>query len=207
MIYEALLLVRDELGKYIEIKNLELNNNIQDEHVILDNVSTVEGNNRPELQNRIIISLVNLEEESALKNILSYQRTPSGLKVENPPIQLNLYLLFCTNFSDDQFGYQLGLQQLSLIVQFFQGNNIFTLQNSPNFSITDGLENPDLLELRLMLDLYTLTFEQINHLWGSLGGKQIPFVMYKARLVRVRDRRPLRSGEEIREIHSSEEIL
>ena len=41
------------------------------------------------------------------------------------------------------------------------------------------------MELRLHPELYTLTFEQINHLWGSLGGKQSPFVMYKVRLVKI----------------------
>jgi len=39
--------------------------------------------------------------------------------------------------------------------------------------------------MRIIMELYTLTFEQINHLWGSLGGKQVPFVMYKARLVKI----------------------
>ena len=43
-------------------------------------------------------------------------------------------------------------------------------------------------EIRLVPELYTLTFEQINHLWGSLGGKQSPFVMYKIRLVRIQGR-------------------
>ncbi len=42
-------------------------------------------------------------------------------------------------------------------------------------------------ELKLNIELYTLTFEQINHLWGSLGGKQVPFAMYKVRLVRIQE--------------------
>jgi hypothetical protein len=58
------------------------------------------------------------------------------------------------------------------------------VQNSPGFEPTN-LNARVLTELRLHPELYTLTFEQINHLWGSLGGKQSPFVMYKVRLVKV----------------------
>lgn len=205
MIFEALKLIKDELAHYIEVKNTGVNN-ITADSVVLDNVANVEGNNRPDLQGKIIISLVNIEEESTLKNNLNIQRIPNGrLRHENPRVYLNLYLLFCANFSEEADAYELALQQLSLVVQFIQGNNIFTINNSPN-STLDAEEDPSLSELRIMLDLYTLTFEQINHLWGSLGGKQIPFAMYKCRLVEVRDRRVQKSGESITEIHSSEQI-
>jgi hypothetical protein len=38
---------------------------------------------------------------------------------------------------------------------------------------------------RIILDLYSLSFEQINYLWSTLGGKQHPFVCYKLRMVEV----------------------
>ena len=40
-------------------------------------------------------------------------------------------------------------------------------------------------EIEICLDLHTLSFEQLNDLWGSLGGKQVPFVMYRARLIPI----------------------
>jgi hypothetical protein len=40
-------------------------------------------------------------------------------------------------------------------------------------------------DVQIVLDLHSLTFEQVNHLWGSLGGKQVPFVLYRARLVAI----------------------
>jgi hypothetical protein len=48
-----------------------------------------------------------------------------------------------------------------------------------------------------------MTFEQINHLWGSLGGKQVPFAMYKARLVAVSDHRSLGQGRLIEKIEGN----
>jgi hypothetical protein len=83
---------------------------------------------------------------------------------------------------------------------------VFTVKSAPNSNPPADPDHPDLAELRLIMNMYTLTFEQINHLWGSLGGRQLPFVMYKVRLVKVRDHRVLAGGEVVREVHSSEEI-
>jgi len=57
-------------------------------------------------------------------------------------------------------------------------------------------------DLKFTLELYTLTFEQINHLWGSLGGRQVPFAMYKLRLVAITDRSIVREVPLIEEIET-----
>jgi hypothetical protein len=51
--------------------------------------------------------------------------------------------------------------------------------------------------------MFTLSFEQINHLWGSLGGRQMPFVMYKLRLVSVTEHALLREVPLIEEIETT----
>jgi len=53
------------------------------------------------------------------------------------------------------------------------------------------------------MELYTLTFEQLNHLWGSLGGRQVPFAMYKLRLVGLTDRKIIRTTPLIQEIDTN----
>ncbi len=144
------------------------------------------------LRNRIIISLVNIEEESALKNYrnLHKNHTTGSVEYENPPVFLNLYILFSAHFQD----YKQALRGLSLVVRFFQGRNRFQFTVSDE----DNVEADETIDLSL--DLYTMTFEQINHLWGSLGGKQVPFAMYKARLVSLSDHRPLGQGKLIDKI-------
>ena len=159
--------------------------------VRLDNIALVESqDSADELKDKVIISLVNIEEESALKNGLHYRTSPANgsVRYENPPIYLNLYLLFTVNFPRQ---YSDALKLLSIIIQCFQGKN--------QFQVND--------EMQLSLDLYTMTFEQINHLWGSLGGKQVPFVMYKARLVRITDKRPLGTGPLIEEIEGNVKVI
>jgi len=83
--------------------------------------------------------------------------------------------------------YRNALHRISGIIEFFQSKNVFTVQNSPRFDTKD-IDVNLLADIRLLPELYTLTFEQINHLWGSLGGKQSPFVMYKFRLVKIHSR-------------------
>jgi len=53
------------------------------------------------------------------------------------------------------------------------------------------------------LDLFSLTFEQINHLWGSLGGKQVPFVLYRARLLSLTAKEIKETGAPITDISIS----
>ena len=51
------------------------------------------------------------------------------------------------------------------------------------------------------MELHSLTFEQINHLWGSLGGKQVPFVMYRARMLSLTADEVLGRGDPITDIN------
>lgn len=147
--------------------------------------------------------MVNIEEESTLKNSLHYFKNNTEVTYRNPPVNLNLYLLFSANFPGNEDAYGLALRRLSQVIRFFQGKNNFTLQNSPGGGLPDDEE---LQRMKLILELYTLTFEQINYLWGSLGGKQMPFVMYKARLVTIDAQRIVSSGKVIEEIEAKGKV-
>lgn len=39
---------------------------------------------------------------------------------------------------------------------------------------------------KLIFDLYSPTMEEVNHLWGTLGGKQYPFVLYMLRMLELK---------------------
>jgi len=188
MIFESLSIVRDELQAYIRsLGDTGVN-------VVLENIALLESSNDTNLKEKLVITLVNIEEESTLKNFKNVVSVNGGQNYQEPPVHLNLYLLFCANFvggTPPRNNYTLSLTRLSYVIQFFQTKRIFTLHNSPNASLAENeenLNNPALANLRLTMELYTLTFEQINHLWGALGGKQIPFAMYKARLVQIQDK-------------------
>lgn len=186
MIADTITLIREELGRYIEL-NRRVGDNIQASDIVMDNIAVWETENSSQsLNNKIVITLVNTEEESTLKNGHSFVKNSltGGVQYTHRPVHVNLYLLFALPPEQTSFGYERALQRLSLIIEFFQSKKLFTLNNSPNSSLNGNL-NPALLEIRAFVELYTMTFEQINHLWGSLGGKQVPSVMYKLRLTKI----------------------
>ncbi|WP_010177204.1 DUF4255 domain-containing protein [Aquimarina agarilytica] len=188
MIGLALKLIRDELSEYI-FANKRPTDAILAEDVILHNISLMESEAQ-DLSDKIVITLVNTEEESTLKNSSNLIKTPNGIKYSEPPVFLNLYILISATLGQDlQDAYEFALHRLSLVLQFFQAKKTFTVKNSPFTTISNDDNIPQQIkdEIRLNIELYTLTFEQINHLWGSLGGKQVPFAMYKIRLVNIQE--------------------
>ncbi len=192
MIDTALLLLRNELANFLTGKDPA--------NVVIDNIGLLETANGNTLTENIVITLVNIEEESALKNQTPLKRPFINSAIyQNPPVYLNLYVLFTCNFSGDH--YQLALRRLSYIIQFVQSRNSFSAASSIAAATLD-LSQAGVSDLKFTLELYTLTFEQINHLWGSLGGRQVPFIMYKMRLVAITDRALVRAVPLIEEIES-----
>ena len=165
-----------------------------------DNIGLFETTAGAGLTENIIITLVNVEEESTLKNQPALKRPFMGSAVyQNPPVYLNLYVLFTCNYTGSH--YPLALKRLSYIIRFLQSKNSFSVSSSVAGG-TVNLDETDLVDLKFTLELYTLSFEQINHLWGSLGGRQMPFVMYKLRLVAITERALLREVPLIEEIET-----
>jgi uncharacterized protein DUF4255 len=200
MIDIALILLQGELQNFI--------NKVDGSGtVIVENIGMLETSNSTNLNNSIIISLVNVEEESSLKNqpVVKRPFVNSNATYQNPSVCLNLYVLFTCNFSG---AYSDALKRLGFIIQFLQSKNSFSVSSSSTLpdgssgSTSFDLTKADIASLKFTLELYTLTFEQINHLWGSLGGRQIPFVMYKLRLVSISNRSVLRQVPLIEEIET-----
>jgi len=194
MIDKAIILLRDELQSYINLKDASVN-------VVIDNIGLFETTKGDTLTNNIVITVVNIEEESTLKNQPALKRSSLTNAVYiNPPVFINLYVLFTCNYSGND--YPLALRRLSFIIRFLQSKNSFSTASSVVGGSID-LTEPGISELRFTLELYTLTFEQINHLWGSLGGRQLPFAMYKLRLVAITDQAIVREVPPIEEINTS----
>lgn len=126
--------------------------------------------------NNILLSLVNFSEEATMKNNPNHTTFNNDMVVyRNPPVNLNLFILVTACMTN----YENALIYLSHAITFFQGKYSFSLKNS--VTQVDGL--PD--DFYIILDLYTLSFEQLNYLWSTLGGKQHPFVCYKVRLLQI----------------------
>lgn len=188
MIKEALTFLEKELNNYLSVKlstdtesPLVLGNIVR----VIDN-DTGSGTNNA--NNKAILSVVNIEEDRLSKSPDNFRKSDDKIQYKNPKIFLNLYLLFAVNKSD----YGEALKVLSFIIQFFQHKFVFDVQNSPN--LDPKIE-------RLVLELHSLNFEQMNHLWGILGGKYLPSVLYKMKVVGIEEETIDASGEPIMEIN------
>lgn len=118
------------------------------------------------------VSLVNIEEDRISKTPQNYVRSGKDVIYKNPRLFLNLYLLFSVNLTS----YTESLKRLSYIIQFFQYKNVFNVVNSPEMPA--GINE-------LVLDLITLSYQDLNNLWGIMGSKYLPSAMYKVRLINI----------------------
>jgi len=161
--------------------------------VRLGNISEGVGNNAANTgavpRDILDVSIVNVREEKTLKNISNQVRNDVTLRVsyQNPPVFLNLHILVVATHSS----YSNALLMLSRAIRFFQFKNVFEQDSVAPASLTvNAPSNPlDQLEaFKLILDLYSPTMEEVNHMWGTLGGKQYPFVLYTLRLLELKFR-------------------
>lgn len=158
----------------VEYIRRELRNHlgVDDTEVITDHAHVLKENNNA---NGAYISIVNIKEETTLKNSEHYLRENNQLRYKEPPIFLNLYLLFAFEFES----YSASLLRLSETVELFQSKRVFSAEN-------DTVANPFPATLeKLIFDFNNLNFEELNHLWGILGGAYFPSILYKVRLLRL----------------------
>lgn len=176
IVFLAVDFLRSELNNYLRVK---LANPIG-EFVVAGNVSSLaDANalNAAGLNDRVIISLVNAEEDRISKNPENIVRIPAGAVYKNPKVFLNLYILFAAHWND----YNEALKSLSYVFQFFQYHNVFDSTNSPGLPVQ--------IE-KLVPDLVTLSYEQLNQVWSVLGGKYIPSALYKIRMITIEEEDP-----------------
>lgn len=187
MIAEALTFLVGEVNRYLDARL----GPVTPDRVVLGNIARVadsDGNGNNAGNNGVaMLTLVNLEEDKVSRNPENFRRIGDDLVYRNPAVRLNLFGLFSAHTST----YSTALEMLSLIIQCFQARRTFEPALNPH--LDPRIE-------QLALDLFTLNFEQVNHLWSTLGGKYYPSVLYKIRLVVIEDTTPYAGGGLIREI-------
>ncbi len=180
MIFETLQVIKEEVDAYFEGATISL-----------ENIATLdeEGEGGGD-SGDVILSLINMQEEFALKNNSNNYINNTDVQYKNPRVHLNLYILFGVTNSL----YTEALKNLTKIVEFFQGKKVFT-QGNTNFKREGDMLNVG--DFRFIVDLYTPSFEELNFIWGTLGGKQYPSVIYKVTLLEIERNQVTRSGQVI----------
>lgn len=175
MIDSALNIIVDNLNTFIRDQIPAL---VEDQ-VVLGNISLIDAfqdESTTNLRDKVVASVINIEQESTLRN-LPYRRSvadenglPKSVE-QSPEIYLNVYVLFGANKSD----YRTALQLISTVLGYFQRRHVFTPDLLPALASVNVQ--------KLIFDLYSTSFEELNHLWGIMGGKYVPSIVYKMRMV------------------------
>ena len=177
--------VNSYLNQQLTVSNPSNNN------IVVGDISRKETpivDNSPDTDNsKICLTLVNIEEETTLKNNYPVRKEGSSFIKEQSAVYINVYLLFSSNYEN----YSEGVKQLSRVIQFFQFNKKMSL------FINETIE--------VRLNLHNIGFENLNNLWTVLGGRYLPSVMYKARLLLFQETPPI-SGPAIIDIEGTETL-
>lgn len=196
MIDHALIIVRNELDAHLTASG-------NSTHAELGNAGEI-GAPGSQLRDKVLLSVVNLQEERTLKNTPAHIRDEVQMRVryENPPIFLNLAVLLTATHTD----YVNALRALSRALLFFQHRNVLTQDNVAPNSISQDAPPRDadrLTEFKLIFNLWAATFEEVNDMWGMLGGKQFPFALYSMRMLELKFQAIQRESGLITEVVSS----
>ena len=174
MIYEALQIISEQLDNYLSSQGLS---NL----VKLENIALLDSSseNAANVNGKVVLTLLNLEEDSTQKNLPNFKVRNGVTEYKNPPVHLNLFLLISANCDT----YDKSLRCISKTIQFFQGKKVFTSTNTVYNRTNVAFDQLD--QFRFNLELYTLSLEQLNYVWGTLGGRQLPSVIYKIQLIEI----------------------
>lgn len=124
----------------------------------------------------VSLLVVNLEQEHTLRPGDPYRVVQADGTTQRvqPPIHLNVYVLFIARFKE----YQQSLRYISLILQFFQTHRVLDHENTP--ALSDRIE-------KVIMEFTTLPFSETYNLWSLLRSAYQPSLLYKVRMVAYQD--------------------
>lgn len=167
MINKVLTVLKDRLN---------LPNGLQDqagEIAVVGNIAKHEDDTS-NLDNKVVITLLSVEEESTMKNTpryLKFNESDHVMERESQPAYLNLYVMIAANKNM----YDGALLNISKVIEIFQTNNVLKYN-----AVSD--EESDFI---FRIELHSVPFDQLSYIWGLLGGKIMPSVLYKISVVKI----------------------
>jgi hypothetical protein len=157
MINTVLKTLKDEL----------IDNHFDESEIVIGDIAKDEGDSSP-TSDKIVITLLSVEEEKTLKNTPRYERTqnPKGYAENNLPAYLNLYVMIAGNKNT----YDKSIDGISRVIETFQTR-----------------KKEIAIKYNFRMQLHSLPFDQLSYAWGLLGGKIMPSVLYKISIIKIQN--------------------
>ena len=169
MIHQVLPAIVRELTEYLEAKF-----GISDDQVVLGNVVNQDGSLAID-GNKLVVSLINISRDGSLGN------TKTFVGNDNPPVYVNLYVMFAAVYNQSNISSQDYLESLKMIsgvISFFQGRNAFDAHNTPDFP---GDAN------KVISEIENIEFRELVNLWSLSGAKYVPSIVYRFRSINMEE--------------------
>ncbi len=202
MLRTALEFLSDELNAYLRRK--DATNFGNDQVTLISSLMNPDGTfavtSGDADVSKIILTLVNLEEDRVSDSQYSYQKTNDRVHVVNPPLHMNAFILFSAYASN----YGTALRLLSYVIAFFQSYQVFDTTQFPHLNAKVADDKPWQKIGRLLVHYHPTTFEQQNNLWASLGAKYMPSAIFKVRSMSFIDYEPKMEAPPITEVTISD---
>lgn len=167
MINVALGFIKISLDQYL-VNTYGLGSSV----VVLNSLVDVNGSPHQLNQNKIVVTLINLEWETNQKSFGLQRRENDQFSQFQPSVSFNLDVLISANFDD----YAEALRLLTAVIYFFQANPIINRANSPD--LPNGL-------VALKFEIENSSYGKSFELWSALGAKYQPSIIYKIRQVTI----------------------
>lgn len=169
MLDTALKFLKDELGDYFFKRT-------GSHSVVVKMSSVVDETGKYSFDKETVCaSIINIAEERTFKsNSPEYTYVNGQHVVLEPALKLNLYVMFAANFTQ----YDVALRYISYVLTYFQSHPCFTPDQNP--ALENGIS-------KIVVELQSLNYEQLNQIWTFVGGKQLPSVIYKVSMIALQD--------------------
>lgn len=157
--------------------NQQFKNNFQlvEDVVVVSNLVELDGSVAPNASNKLVLTLVNIEKDTLpFRTNAGARGRDERLLQNSTPLFVNLYLMMSANFGAGN--YAEALKYISHGIAFFQQRPMFDQHNSPG--LDERIE-------RLALDIENLPIADLNNLWSLLGGRYLPSMYYKVRMMTI----------------------
>jgi Pvc16 N-terminal domain len=163
MIHNALRVIADNLDQY-------LGNRFSQSSGIVEITPLGDAGEGAQTgsRERLSITLVNIEQEKLGHKPNSH--------IPSLPVTIYLYIIIAADYPENN--YEEALKLISAAIGFFQSNAVFNHQNTGNLDPSID---------KLVFEMVSLSIQELSQLWSINGGKYLPSVVYKVRMINIED--------------------
>jgi hypothetical protein len=148
---------------------------VADDLVAVCGLTDAEGKTPAEVRNRLAIFVAGITHDTMARGVPGRPPMVAGRTAISPmPVHLTVHLMLASSF--DSENYLESLKILSHAVQFFQVHPVFDRISAPEM---------DRAIKQLSLEIENLDADGLSQLWGVLGSRYLPSVLYRMRTVTI----------------------